>query len=377
MISCADRFYHFVLVSASCLSELLNTSVYQSENMQRSDEAADLRMKVLKSSTFLLVGRGCDFFARSRGQRIIRGLFTSWFAIVTVSSACECVERWMTDGLALSSMGFTAMILASISINIALMSRRRACEMLLTLLVDRLRPQELRLLLTSINRLNIFVMVTTVMQPLMWVNRLIRGPASPLMWVSLFARSTPHFAIVTPGVYYIFTKILVLHHEILIKLCYSNSSSDRRRSQSIVSLVKQMVHLSREFDSLLNILPFMWFFYGIIGAPGNIVTMRPSLSLQFSLWSGHIVATFIGPLMAVYFVDRRQMFVNRQIDYLRDWIMERTRDYDSDELLMIYNLESMKGIQLTGLSSFSLDASFILTYVGAVASFTALISSYA
>lgn len=335
------------------------------------DETADLRLKVLRNSTFLLVMRGSHFFAQSRPRVLMQYVLLVWFIITSAMYACESLKFWKSDGLAFTSIGLTTVVAASVTVNAVLMTRQKAIESLLLRLVQRLESHQLRALLKQMNRINILAMIAFLVQPFLWINIIVRRPFNIWLLVSLVARLNLHFAIATSFVYYIFVQTLLLHHRNLIRDCYQDP-----RTHVIVRAAKSILELSHKFEQLFNVLPFLWFVYGILGAPVTFATLRPSLTLHFVLLFSQIAFTFVSPVLVVIAVDRLRASLSRETDDLRDWVLDRTRDPGAEELHMIYNLESVKRIRFTGISAFTLDRSFVLTYIGTIATFAALISSY-
>lgn len=80
--------------------------------------------------------------------------------------------------------------------------------------------------------------------------------------------------------------------------------------------------------------------------------------------------------MVATLVSVDQSSLSDMVDQAQDLIMVHHTKGVCDDILAIRELKSIKSIKFMGLSFFSIDKSFVLSYIGTVLTFSALISTY-
>jgi hypothetical protein len=133
---------------------------------------------------------------------------------------------------------------------------------------------------------------------------------------------------------------------------------------------------SREFDNLLSLLPFLWFLFGIIGAPEAIISTVKHEGTDLILSCIVLLRNIVSPIVAAYLTSVTRCSINDMVNQAQDQVMMHHTKGCCDDILVLRELDSVKAIRMTGLSFFEIDKSFIISYIGTVLTFAALISTY-
>ena len=132
--------------------------------------------------------------------------------------------------------------------------------------------------------------------------------------------------------------------------------------------------LKQKFDSTFSVFPFLWWSYLFIGLSGNIKYMQSTSSLAISDMFSFILeiglqigSIFLFNYSKNYFVNGCQSVSQR----LADKLFMKSFDHKSNAITILKQ-ELMATNYYTALGLFPLDNSLILSFSGAVISFTVM-----
>jgi hypothetical protein len=144
--------------------------------------------------------------------------------------------------------------------------------------------------------------------------------------------------------------------------------------KAILPYINNIRNQHKQFERLLSIHPFLWFLFGIIGSTGfvNGIINNPMNPLNFFFGFNDYGA----PIIVVVTVSHLQASFCEEIDKAIDVVENSESMSIADQMLLHRDLTSLKSLTHTGLSYFTLDKSFVMSYAGSVLTFAALISGF-
>lgn len=275
-------------------------------------------------------------------------------------------------------------MMGHICCNVILVMRRKTCEVFLRRTISNIDIRDHQTISRNISWINYLVVFQVIFQflSLIWLLVVNWSHFSVYKAMRVVTWLNPQFIEITSGFYLIILMILMASHKSLIRTCSRHIETRGQLVATVMSTIRLIRDSSREFEDLFNVLPVTWFAYGILGAPSIITTWNASLAAGpsiFCVYFMHSVESLVPAIFTVYVVSRLHSSFIQEVDKLRDLIISR-KCGDGSEVsvfLTAWELDSLKHIRFTGMSFFALDKSFILTFVGAFATFATLISSFA
>ena len=129
-----------------------------------------------------------------------------------------------------------------------------------------------------------------------------------------------------------------------------------------------------EFEDLISLLPFLWFMGGIISSSAMVfkIVQNPSdISYLF-----YTVADYAPPIVVVIASARVTQNIRTMTEDLMCAVNSNSHHGEGMKLLLLRELDSLRSLKLTGMSYFTLDRSFLLSYVGSVLTFAVLIAGF-
>jgi hypothetical protein len=343
------------------------------------------KKQVLSSCSLLLAWNGANLFAGSRFLRIIRWMLRLCFLVGTLTLAMGIIGVLTESGLSLTFLAY-ASYSGSFVIGIAcLIIRRGRIETLFISLISNLSTRDVEKLLRYIGLVNLSILMFTLFEysisrfthilQLSRNSNIDHNDSLPTIAWSLMMIIT-NWVPNTAGFYIIGNRILFLYHKKLMAETVRTLDGGYADIGSISRTAKLIRDSSREFDHLFSILPFLWFLYGIIGAPKAIIEAVKPQGAEQILSCMFLLRNIVAPILAAYRTSVTRSSINDMVDHAQDLVMMRHTKGCCDDILVVRELDSIKSIRLTGLSFFGIDKSFIISYIGTVLTFAALISTY-
>lgn len=334
---------------------------------------------ILRSCSLALVLNGCNLFVRSRFGELVRSFFLLWvvaaFAWYIKDSSDIYAQR---KGISFGCVSQLSNAIGLVACILPLSRRKKQVESFVRTIVPRVREQDLHRIQTEIWCLNIGLLAYNVIEVLIQLaRRVIEGPDPfTLHTISWLVRFGSNWILSTTGFYLIMVRLLIASHSTLL-LRATRNLSDRGSHVSfrIRWTLKSIQDTNDEFERLFSVMPFMWFMLGALTAPAGI-TMAKVTGLMGYLYAVFMIRLFVFPIAVTLILDHLQSALRTQVIQAQVLVLKSRAMEAMEELLVLRDLDQVADMRFTGFSFFILNKSFVLSYVGSVVTFAALIANY-
>lgn len=340
------------------------------------------RKQVLASCSLLLAFNGANLFIRSRFLRSIRWTCRIWCLGSILTLIFGNILQFRESGISLTSLAYSSYALSFGVCNTYLISRRERLEQLFAYFLSNITKQQIVKLRRYIGIVNLSILTFSLTEYLVGEFEVMsKEPPDPrlvsffgLLWNVMII--TTDWIPLTCGFYVIGMRLLSLYHKNLVENCVIQIQNGNTDLMEISKTAKLIRNSSREFDDIFSILPFLWFLFGIVGAPKAIHRAAGSQGILQFLSCMFLIRNIIAPIIAAYVTSIDRSSISDLVDQAQDQVMMHHAKGASDDMFVVAELNSIKSIKFTGLSFFEIDKSFIISYIGTVLTFAALISTY-
>lgn len=288
----------------------------------------------------------------------------------------DTFQHWREEGLSLNSLNWTVTTIGFVSCVSQLIGRRSSFEAFLTEITAGLDQQSLRIRTKEAICISFVVYTTGLIKSALYCcHRVSGGRWSYRTVVYTTAFWYPDWIIMTCAFYFVALRLLYSSLQQQLSRVKQCVRSGNLASGAIRVSAKQMRGSCDEFDRLFGIMPFMWFLFGILAAPDTLS--------EISHFDGNVselisnLQVFSVPVLVVLLAAAEHSSLVQVVHQIQDLLSRSESLSPGQESLILRDLDSLTQFQFTGLAFFSLDRSFILSYVGTVATFAALIASFA
>lgn len=339
-----------------------------------------LAAKILTCTSVLLFWSGSNLFVKTKAGRFIRRLFQAWLLVVIVCAFHVTLKTWLKNGMSLSSLAFTAYDIGIVVCYAVIICRRQAFESLIKHIITHVRCEDLRRLYIE------SVVLISLMYSEFFAMRLVQvflleNPSREFPFLKdvtlVVELTTPNWIAVTCIFYFIVFRLLSFYHMLLIEKSLQILIRDPREVQVMRVTMTHIRDTSREFDGLFNIMPFMWFVHGILAAPAYVLYLTSQRVSDALTVLPFILVSLLSPIAVTLTISQLQSSFFVMLDNAQSLIIRSISVSETQELLLLRDMDSLKSIRFTGCSFFSLDKSFIMAYLGSVVTFASLIATYA
>lgn len=184
--------------------------------------------------------------------------------------------------------------------------------------------------------------------------RLIRNTTKPGCTLFDISREisrsfAPNWIVVSCAFYLLIFALLIRFHKRQL-LTMTEQLKQQTLTPGDCNLIASKIHCSsREFDQLFSLMPFLWFCYGILAAPGSYawIEYSPTL-LSFITIVSRTIASFLVPIGVVLTISSRQTGVHSMLNEAEALIGRSMRFTSSDKLLMLRDTKSLRKVKFTG-----------------------------
>ena len=339
-----------------------------------------LKDQILASCSLLLVLNGCNLFVTRRILLIVRCIFRVWFIVCAITLANGAAVEYYHSHLSLSFLAYLSYAFGFVVSCWILMMRRKRYEDLIAYLISNMTTTDLSSIRNLILAISVplFVFYSAEIVTFNLLNYYPPSDVARNKIVRNFVNLSTSWIAYSAGFYVIVIKMLFLYHKSLLLDLVKQISCGRIDHVTISRKAKLIRDSSRDFDRLFSVFPFLWFVFGILGAPGALTRTVAMRGAQQLVGLTFALRNFATSLMVALLVSVSKSSLSDTVNEAQDWIMIQVLPGKSacEDGLAIRELDSIKSINFTGLSFFSLDKSFILSYIGTVCTFAALIASY-
>ena len=142
----------------------------------------------------------------------------------------------------------------------------------------------------------------------------------------------------------------------------------------VVTRLTTIADRVKEFERLFSPIPFLWFAFAIISASATVFSVIRNPSDYLNLF--YNTMDYLPPILVVMAVDDVFGKLRNESDILTTGVTLNSSVGIGDKILLINEIKKLKELSLTGMNFFSLDRSFILSYIASVLTFAALIAGF-
>ena len=345
-------------------------------NLRLLTAGMEAENKLLSRCSLVLSVSGAHLFAHTKKATIVRWILRALCASA-ILMRFELLWRLSSTVSTIISISFLTFILLNIASVYLLVRNREKLETLLTALVQGIGEPAIRRLEHFVALVHILFVLQAVLVFAVFLNA--RHPSSMRLfdvtrYITYYVGvSVSNWIITTALFYWIMMQILFAYQKqqmLKLKHGLSLKKVDGRMLRSTMIDVRKS---SDAFEEILSFLPFLWFLYGMINSSASIYRLIRSPSIMMITY---IIRDYIPPLLVVVAVDRAVTKFAAITDQVIDSLAHNTQIELKDRLHLLHDLDSIRAKRLTGLAFFTLEKSFLVSYVGSVLTFAALIAGF-
>ena len=269
----------------------------------------------------------------------------------------------------LTNASFTIRLISACGL---LIWRRPQLEKMISHMAEHATMIEARSLVCSLTYFEalIAIQVTYFVVSRIWKIESERGEA----FLEIASAFLEYWIMMTCIFYYTVLQVMYLHVKRHMDVVMLHASTKHLELALVCKAAFSITQSVEEFDRLMSPLPFLWFRFGMVSAAGSVygIIKDPSDFMALVL----LMQDYLPPILVVCSATRvfergvamaasicRQVTSNKSLE---------TRQ----SILMLRELDSLKAMRLSGMGFFSLDKSFLLSYVGSVLTYAALIAGF-
>lgn len=335
-----------------------------------------VKTKVVSRASLVLFFMGSNLGIHTPFVKIVRLLMRLIYVLNAIYSLVSLVPRFVGNEWSLGLIAATSWTISLIFSNSLLMFKQRSLETFLIELVDEIEASECRELSRNFTIRSICAFVFTIIvtakrayphfmtsQP----DLLLVGFLNPISQMA-----SAYWILITVTFYWSAFDILIKYQERKLKLLIRRLNREPIDFIAVHETLQSISSAASRFEEILSFLPVIWFGNNFISGAGIL-----SLNFAHSDADGYVILfhDYFPPLLLI-------LLTCRGINSISALVQEAVRaaclqNVSSGKILLtITELRGMSDMQLTGMSFFSMDKSFFLSFIGSVLTFAALFQSY-
>jgi hypothetical protein len=190
----------------------------------------------------------------------------------------------------------------------------------------------------------------------------------------LVSKFTSQWIMITSIFYWNMLQLLSIFAEQQLACIKVNVESKYSDMVFVVTRLTTIADRVREFERLFSPIPFLWFAFAIISASATVFSVIRNPSDYLNLF--YNTMDYLPPILVVMAVDDVFGKLRNESDILTTGVTLNSSVGIGDKILLINEIKKLKELRLTGMNFFSLDRSFILSYIASVLTFAALIAGF-
>ena len=251
-------------------------------------------------------------------------------------------------------------------------------EQLITELVHGIDQEDIRVLLRNVSLALVAYGTHIILFAVTYIVRQIPTIKSPIDVLSTVhyaaCVSTVNWVPTTSVFYWIVLQLLVTYHKQQMLWLVLNLANKKIDYEVVRSTCRRVRESCESFENNLSFLPFYWFLFGMVASTQSVYDLirDPSniLSLSYTLFD------YLPPILVVLAASHASEESIAMVNRVIDCVASSKALELANKFLMLRELESIRQLRQTGMSFFLLDRSFLVSYVGSVLTFAALIAGF-
>ena len=339
------------------------------------------RSKLLNRCSLILLPSGGHMFLQSRAAIVFGCVLKIWFVAAVLASAHSVWRIWNDGGTSIRLLNAISYFSGMIVSHALLFWKRRKVEQLLTKLADGIDEMDCLNLIRWIYMLMLLYLSQVIYFVVAQAYRFINGEFRTTLVIIKRIISTssigPAYWIASSSIFYwtvmqmmfMFQKGKLEHLKRYVSI--QKEKLDYQVAYVAICAIKKVVV---EFENLISLLPFLWFMYGTISSSAMVFKIVKNPSDISNLF--YTVADYAPPVVVVIAAARVAQNIGRLTEDIMCAVNSNSHHGEGMKLLLLRELDSLKALKLTGMSYFTLDRSFLLSYIGSVLTFAVLIAGF-
>jgi len=287
------------------------------------------------------------------------------------------VSGWRRKGPSFHLLINVSFLVGAFASHAVLFVKQSKLETFISHMADQVHLSDARPLVRKLSVLLTFLLVQNAVYIVYQVLQVQKSESQRQLIDSVFAVSfgPTCFWIMSTCVFYwtILNIFLLFHERQLAMLCdpITGKLVDHAHVCNVVNLVMDSANT---FDQLLSPLPFVWFAHGMVSSSGLIYGLIENPSDYINLF--FTLHDYVPQILVAISAARIVGKVKEMAATAGRLVRSSKSISQVDKILLLYELDTLRALELTGMSYFSLDRSFVLSYVGSVMTFAALMAGF-
>lgn len=335
----------------------------------------DTKNKILQRCSLVLMLTGNRLFAQTRCQRIIRSLFRLWLAYIMIVFWYRTVRDSIKFKLQIGILAMNAFAIGLSVSNLYIMRKSKQLEDLIIKLVKPIDESSLRSVSKMLTLLNAFYAFQLVLAAVVYNST--REPPSRSVWgkirlLEMSARSISAYWILASSLFYLIVEeLLFLYRMQVLRTLRSHLKRTSVHSSVVNSAVESIRASVNQFEDSLSLLPLLWFAVDVVSSAVLAVNIGEGEAMLMV----YSVIDYVPPAIVVLCVSNHYAKFQNFVTETCETVTNNISIPDSQQLVILWQLHSLRDLKMTGYSFFTIDLPFLASYVASVFTFGALIMS--
>ena len=338
----------------------------------------DSSQQLLDRCSLVLFLSGAHLFARTRKAKLVRCVLRVWFLCAII----PLIKAWIgfaEKGFGVAVMTYSTYICATITSNGVLMMRSKQLERFLEKLVKNINANDRKTILRKLSCVHGIYVAQIIILVIIIISSFHPFSDKSVLQIinniyQAIGSCTTYWILSSCSFYWIALRIMSAHHKTLIKSLLQATFQKNCTYRMTEPMFLSIRQSSIEFERNLSFVPFLWFLYGVVGSSPLVygLVRDPANALHVA----YALLDYVPPMIVVVAVSRSMERCFESSEKVVRVVASNESIKSSDQSLILRELDSMKTIRLTGMSYFTLDRSFLMSYVGSVLTFAALMAGF-
>ena len=274
---------------------------------------------------------------------------------------------------------YPAFLIAAIIANGFLVLKSTQLERWLESIIDDISQSDQKILLKNLNIMHLLCALTISLVSMAHVYQLLPFSNKTSLYIiyriyKVACICTVYWSFSSCVFYWIALRIMSSYHKGQMKRIIHVATQKNCTYEMIGPMIKSIMQSLIAFEHNLSFLPFLWFLYGIVSVAGYVYgLMRHSGNTAEYLYA---LLDYLPPVIVVIAVSRSMEQLSVLIEEAVSLVASNESIKSSQQFLILRELDSLTAIQLTGLRYFTMNRSFLVSYVGSVLTFAALMAGF-
>ena len=338
-----------------------------------------VKSKVLSRMSLVLFFMGSNMSICSRWLKLLRLLFLAVFIISGANVIRMLVLRFSWDPFTLGLLANCSWTMAFILSNFLLIWRHRRLEQFMTSMIDFIDLSDVRTLgrrcIMRTGGIFLFMALATIRGN--YSKFMTSDPESILMtFLNCILQLSNSYWILTTSMFYgTVVELLLLFHGRKLDLLLQHLSRGHCDFDFVYDTAQSLIASVARFEELMSFLPVLWFGNNLISGAG---ILKISFAHAGANGNGIVIMIhdYLPPMLVVLSACRGMNARASLVDKAVTAVAQKNVSGE-EKLLAMTELRRLADMtQLTGMSFFTMDKNFLLSFVGAVLTYAALFQSY-